>query len=620
MKRSHRVSAFFGVLSAVCVCLLLFAGTLSVGAANNPYFSVQKADPFGNYAISVIGDSISHGANCPQIYEQSYIARIKQAMWSEVGYENYGFASMENTMWNSIGEFREVHHASPDSNWTGTRKNDNLGRYNLAATKQGATLTYTVSKSFAYFTVYYEVNSNGGTFDIVTSNGTTSVDTSRGLTSKIGRSAYVVFPANKTITIKVTSSGKTVAINGIGYYQDTAGVVINNYASNGSKLIEVDNNVLDFVCSSDVLLMSHGYNDSHFGQNVTANRTAFTEKINYIIAKTKETGCRVVVNDMCWNCGEDNFFRTELRRLAKETGGVYASTQDAYGNQLIATLGDGVHPGPDGHAMVASTILNAMNTAAPVEENGYVKYWSAPVNDASQWWVIDTTINAIATAPTAVSPVLNTTTNSSGAVFTRTAASPNAWPDARTFISKRFDLSQASFYYDLSAECYWNMTLTFGSNRDTTENNEVLRLSKYIGAQHGLTLGYDDDLPAGNYKGSINLASAIADAKAIGRLNADAVVDLSSTYIGRFHIWHVAGEVGTSNVTLHDSFIGYQTTVVGDVTGDGIMNTTDVRLILKSIIGGVTFTDAQSAAADYDQNGKIDTVDVRVMLRTITGG
>ncbi len=109
------MAALSGIVS---VCLLTASlamaapsDTAPTADVQNPYFQVTKEDPFGNHSIAVLGDSISHGANAPKIYEQSYVALVKQSLWEQAGYENYGFASIENTMWNSTGTYKEVHHA-----------------------------------------------------------------------------------------------------------------------------------------------------------------------------------------------------------------------------------------------------------------------------------------------------------------------------------------------------------------------------------------------------------------------------------------------------------------------------------------------------------------------------
>lgn len=349
--------AVWGVLGA-------FGATAEENNAVN-YFDVQQTDPFGQRSIAVIGDSISHGANAPKIYEQSYLAIVKKALWADTGVENYGFASVENTMWNSKGEYHEVHNASwaADNRWKEERINDDLGRMRVSATAKGAALRFTVQKNFRYFTVYYEKNPDGGVFDVVTSGGQRyRVDTSQGLDgySTIGRSEMIAFPADKQFTLEVVSEGKPVGINGVGYYQDPQAPVINNYASNGSKLIDVSDEIIRFVCHADTLIMAHNYNDSHFQGNVQANRDEFTRKINLIIRTVKQTGCRVIVHDLSWGLGHTDFYRSELQRLAEETGALYVSAQDQYGQPMLDMLSDNVHPSVQGHQVIGEYLVSRM--------------------------------------------------------------------------------------------------------------------------------------------------------------------------------------------------------------------------------------------------------------------
>lgn len=53
----------------------------------------------------------------------------------------------------------------------------------------------------------------------------------------------------------------------------------------------------------------------------------------------------------------------------------------------------------------------------------------------------------------------------------------------------------------------------------------------------------------------------------------------------------------------------------GDYNGDGTVNTSDVREMLRSTVGESTFTHKQLWWGDYDQNGTIDTADARKVLK-----
>ncbi len=62
---------------------------------------------------------------------------------------------------------------------------------------------------------------------------------------------------------------------------------------------------------------------------------------------------------------------------------------------------------------------------------------------------------------------------------------------------------------------------------------------------------------------------------------------------------------------------GAVTYIHGDVNGDGVLNTTDAREVLRYIVCVEIFTDEQVKLADYNQDEKITTADAREILRAV---
>ena len=56
---------------------------------------------------------------------------------------------------------------------------------------------------------------------------------------------------------------------------------------------------------------------------------------------------------------------------------------------------------------------------------------------------------------------------------------------------------------------------------------------------------------------------------------------------------------------------------LADLTGDGKASTSDVRTLIKSIIGEVELTDEQKIASDLDGDGKVDSVDAVLYLKRV---
>lgn len=59
--------------------------------------------------------------------------------------------------------------------------------------------------------------------------------------------------------------------------------------------------------------------------------------------------------------------------------------------------------------------------------------------------------------------------------------------------------------------------------------------------------------------------------------------------------------------------------LLGDINGDGVVNTIDARWALQAASGIRTLSDAQSAAADVNGDGTVNTVDARWILQAASG-
>ena len=78
-------------------------------------------------------------------------------------------------------------------------------------------------------------------------------------------------------------------------------------------------------------------------------------------------------------------------------------------------------------------------------------------------------------------------------------------------------------------------------------------------------------------------------------------------------------KVGTG-FTVTASGKSYTVVIYSDTTGDGSVNTDDVRSIMKTLLGSVTYSAAQNEAADHDGNGKVSSTDARRILQDVLNG
>ena len=76
---------------------------------------------------------------------------------------------------------------------------------------------------------------------------------------------------------------------------------------------------------------------------------------------------------------------------------------------------------------------------------------------------------------------------------------------------------------------------------------------------------------------------------------------------------------GSLNVQTIDGQLNVLGLRPGDLDGDGQVDLGDVRIALRSLLGGPALTPNQSTAADRNGDGKVDLADIRLLLREALG-
>lgn len=395
------------ILLAGVMCMTLFVGCgktndtgdkpepQSYEKVNNDIIDVTATDLFGEHSITILGDSISHGATSIDVPNNSWVGLVKQAVNEASGDNNYGFTTVEGTLWGATQSY-EMHKfpATPDgfrdraasgTGWAEYRTAELLGTKGLGSGKEGATLTFTPQQRFNYFCVYYQAGPAYGSFDVCDSAGNvlTSVDANAEADgyARTEMLDMTALPDDLQIVLKATSD-KEIIFTGIGYYDNPDGVVVSNYANGGLQfagtgvsangdVTGLDNKFIDLAVSSGTMIFALGYNDAHF----RSDYDLFSEKIDYLIQKANENGTKVIVNDLCWDFSSTDkiylakypkvpFVKEELKRLAEETDGVYVDQQAIHGEAILDTISDGAHPNAEGHAMIAQAVIDAMGLGA----------------------------------------------------------------------------------------------------------------------------------------------------------------------------------------------------------------------------------------------------------------
>lgn len=79
----------------------------------------------------------------------------------------------------------------------------------------------------------------------------------------------------------------------------------------------------------------------------------------------------------------------------------------------------------------------------------------------------------------------------------------------------------------------------------------------------------------------------------------------------------VVGTGFTVKMTVSGGQKTYTVVIPREVTGDGKINTADVRAVMQRVVGAASFSTAQTAAADQNGDGKIGSSDARIMLQKL---
>lgn len=251
----------------------------------------------------------------------------------------------------------------------------------LVTTTQGDYLEYKLPATFNECWVYYVVQPGGGTLSITLNGGAPTLISCDGEAFADGVARFTL-PANAqgACVIRFTKDDAGSGPVGISAVSPTPGVQengtiqgcgLNLFAAPGRRLQDLSEKVIQDSCNNaSALIMALGFNDNPLnGSGQTAGRAAFTQRINWLIQYSNQYDTPIIVPDFSWKNTADSFTRSELRRLAKETDGVYIPLPDMVKKGTFPTdayrisIGlwyDAAHPSRQGHKWIAESIAKVM--------------------------------------------------------------------------------------------------------------------------------------------------------------------------------------------------------------------------------------------------------------------
>lgn len=328
-------------------------------------------DAYGGKSISIIGDSISHGANAPDIPEESYVARLKKSLAAQYGVYNYGYTSLSYSIYNKLGVYNELHTVKvTDGIWNKGADSD-WGSYPgycaYKSQSESAAISITVDTKYKGFDrhingffLYYAAGPDKGTFTVEVGGKTlASLNCYKSSEDKCARSAFIALPADagdKVVIDIIKGTNKPIIITGIGYAENPLAVTVNNYSLTGTQLVNVSDDVLKSVCKANVVMLALGFNDAGY----QADKETFKNKINVVIKSCKESGAKLIVLDTLWRFEiHKEFYRSELLRASNEADGKYISFTTEYEDNPNM-ISDGAHPSVRGHYIIARKICKEL--------------------------------------------------------------------------------------------------------------------------------------------------------------------------------------------------------------------------------------------------------------------
>lgn len=136
-------------------------------------------------------------------------------------------------------------------------------------------------------------------------------------------------------------------------------------------------------------------------------------------------------------------------------------------------------------------------------------------------------------------------------------------------------------------------------------------------SQYLLLVLRDQKVPTEQNIVYINQAAAGEDGN-LAFTGSDAAYPMTMTS-GTYYVYLV-GNGKSFDATKADASFTYEAGyTLGDVNGDGSVDTSDALLALRIYVGTYSATDVQRKAADVSKDGVIDTTDALLMLRFYVG-
>lgn len=328
--------------------------------------------------ITLIGDSISHGAFAINSFMHAWARIFNRMINAETDSSSYGFANWQ-TLGSGATETLEIHNvAFGGPTWGGVSASSDQAAASptgaaLRAGGVGSTMTFGLPFFQNRSAINYIQQPGGGTFTVKVNGVLTATVNTAGVLGRAATYFNLVDAGTGYVTVSVEQTvAGVVDIVGPSYLAPVIEPVFNNWSETGRRLRYMGESIIaSLMAESSTLIMALGHNDQWDADADNTYYGEFAQRITWLIQYAKQYNVKVVVPDFCWTAAESSRARAELRRLAAETGGLYINLPKMIFSgdiavsttHLIDTLKmwtDGSHPNKEGHKWIAETVARAM--------------------------------------------------------------------------------------------------------------------------------------------------------------------------------------------------------------------------------------------------------------------
>ncbi|HGF3735249.1 TPA: phage tail protein [Vibrio parahaemolyticus] len=344
--------------------------------------SRRGGNAWGAKVINILGDSISHGANVPDVPNDSWVGITRKLLNLEFGATNHGFVPIVDKMGSGENIYQEIHKVTRNGNWGGISGPDAshlMSGYAFASGNAGDTLEIEVPTIAERFAIWYDRKVGGGSFRVYV-NGTDVGTLTTSSPDEAGEGGFYWHNGSAlklkddgtgkcTIRLEVVGNG-VVTIMGLSYLDDASEFQVNNFSQSGRKARDLSDDVIKkAVVGAQAVVFALGHNDQYL---TGSEKNQTLANLDLLAEKCKQYETKLYILDFCWHKDYSNYVRQKLKEISKDVprctyvnfaeyfkiDGSTVSTATTINK--LEFLSDGSHPTEMGHQIIAETLAKSM--------------------------------------------------------------------------------------------------------------------------------------------------------------------------------------------------------------------------------------------------------------------